>query len=182
QNTVENLLGVQIDAFQSEADSRVVDPSGLQRSRRRPESSAELDIDDFLADVNGSGIREALRIILDYEFERPQVLLVEEPELHLHPALETSMMRYLKGITSDCQVIITTHSTNFLDTAEMRNVYLVSKPDSTEIQLLDYFYCNRSSWEGILTARHQNPEDQFGSDTDVPQIPARTPAGTSRAR
>ena len=34
------------------------------------------------------------------------------------------MMRYLKRISSDLQVFITTHSTNFLDTAEMKNVYL----------------------------------------------------------
>lgn len=125
KETVLALLGVQIDAFQGQL---------LSATGQR---TAELDVDNFLVEVNGSGIREALRLILDYEFEQPSILLVEEPETHLHPALETSMMRYLKKISTDCQVFITTHSTNFLDTAEMRNVYLISKGNSTHVQLLN---------------------------------------------
>lgn len=125
QETVSALLGVQVDAFQSSSASR------------RGDTSAEMDVDNFLVEMNGSGIREALRLVLDVEFGHPDILLVEEPEIHLHPALETSMMRYLKRISPDCQVFITTHSTNFLDTAEMKNVYLVSKPDSTQVQQLD---------------------------------------------
>ncbi len=126
QDAVSALLGVKIDAFTSELvpiDGRFL---------------AELDIDDFLVEVNGSGIREALRLVLDVEFEKPTILLVEEPEIHLHPSLETSMMRFLKRTSENRQVFVTTHSTNFLDTAEMKNVYLISKPRSTQVQLLDY--------------------------------------------
>jgi putative ATP-dependent endonuclease of OLD family len=126
QETISALLGVKIDAF--EAD----DPT------RRGERNAELDVDDFLVEVNGSGIREALRLVLDVEFEHPEIVLTEEPEMHLHPALETTMMRYLKRISAECQVFITTHSTNFLDTADMKNVYLVSKLQSTRVQMLDF--------------------------------------------
>jgi len=125
QESVMALLGVQIDAFRS---------SRMARGTEEP--SAEMDIDNFLAEANGSGIREALRVILDVEFGSPAILLVEEPEIHLHPALETSLMRFLKRISRECQVFITTHSTNFLDTAEMRNVYLVSKSGSTHVQQL----------------------------------------------
>ncbi len=39
-------------------------------------------------EANGAGIREALRIILDLELERPAFALIEEPEVHLHPGLE----------------------------------------------------------------------------------------------
>jgi putative ATP-dependent endonuclease of the OLD family len=124
QTAVYGLLGVKLDAF--EADGR---PS---RS-----GSAEMDVDDFLVQVNGAGIREALRIVLDVEFGQPDILLVEEPEIHLHPAMETSLMQYLKRIGLGTQVFVSTHSTNFLDVAEMRNVYLVSKEDhETSIQLL----------------------------------------------
>lgn len=128
QDTVSSLLGVQVDAFESDL---------LTPAPRSNETLAELDVNNFLVQVNGSGIREALRVILDYEFERPHILLVEEPEIHLHPALETSMMQYLKRISHECQVFLTTHSTNFLDTVEMRNVYLVSKRKSTQINMLD---------------------------------------------
>jgi putative ATP-dependent endonuclease of OLD family len=125
QETVDSMLGVQIDAFRG--DSR----------NPRSESEAELDVDDFLVQANGSGIRESLRLILDNEFEHPSLLLIEEPEVHLHPALEASMMRYLQSISSVCQVFLTTHSTNFLDTAELTNVYLITKSDSTKAELLD---------------------------------------------
>jgi putative ATP-dependent endonuclease of the OLD family len=103
-----------VDAFASaESDSL----------SRRGQLAAEMDVDDFLVEVNGSGIKEALRLVLDVQFGNPQILLVEEPEIHLHPALEIGMLQYLKQVSSRCQVFITTHSTNFLDTAEMRNVY-----------------------------------------------------------
>ena len=125
KQTVSGLLGVEIDAFQPNARNR------------RSEATPELDVDKFVVQANGSGIKEALRLIFDYEFEHPQILLIEEPETHLHPALETNMMRYLKRISDNCQVFLTTHSTNFLDTAEMNNVYLVSKnSSSTRIQQL----------------------------------------------
>lgn len=125
QSTVADLLGVRIDAFSSDS-----------RTGRASLMEAELDVDDFLVQVNGSGIREALRLILDYEFVRPNIILVEEPEVHLHPALEIAMMQYLKKISADCQVFLTTHSTNFLDVADLRNVYLITRDASTRVQLL----------------------------------------------
>ncbi|WSB84543.1 AAA family ATPase [Streptomyces cellulosae] len=127
QSVVSGLLGVQIDAFSSDD----------QFSRRGLGVAAELDVDEFLVQVNGSGIREALRLILDYEFEKPQIMLVEEPEVHLHPALETALMEYLKNISKECQIFLTTHSTNFLDVGDLRNVYMIRKEPDTQIQLLD---------------------------------------------
>jgi predicted ATP-dependent endonuclease of OLD family len=125
QDTVAALLGVQIDAFRGDSQSV------------RSEAEAELDVDNFLVQVNGSGIREALRLILDSEFGKPTLCLIEEPEMHLHPALEASIMRYLQNLSTTCQVFLTTHSTNFLDSAGLTNVYLVSKGESTTVQLLD---------------------------------------------
>ena len=87
EQMVQNLLGVQVDAFESET-----------RGGRLGEVVAELDVDNFLVEANGSGIRESLRLILDIEFESPQIVLVEEPEVHLHPALETTMMQYLRSL------------------------------------------------------------------------------------
>lgn len=124
---------MQIDAFAKER-SISFDPI-RRRSSNLPE--AELDVDDFLVEVNGSGVREALRLILDVEFEQPSILLVEEPEVHLHPALEIAMMRHLKSVSARSQVFITTHSTNFLDTGDMRNVYLLSLNGSTRVQHLN---------------------------------------------
>jgi predicted ATP-dependent endonuclease of OLD family len=126
QSKVERLLGVKIDAFEN--------TSGSPGDR-----TAEMDVDDFLLEVNGSGVKEALRLILDAELKKPAILLVEEPEVHLHPALETNMMTYLRDISAYCQVFISTHSTNFLDTANTQNVYFVSKQaaSSSTVKLLN---------------------------------------------
>ena len=125
QETVSSLLGVQIDAFSSGQRART---GGLL---------AELDVDDFVVEVNGSGIKEALRLLLDIEFEEPDILFVEEPEIHLHPGMETAMLRYLREVSRDRQMFVTTHSTNFLDTAALSNIYLISKDGTTTAQLLD---------------------------------------------
>ncbi|MEW6047523.1 MAG: AAA family ATPase [Bacillota bacterium] len=126
QETVRGLLGVTVDAFRG----------GPSPASRR-EAAAEMDVDEFLVEVNGSGIREALRLILDVEFKQPNVLLIEEPEIHLHPGLETVVMDYLKTVSSKCQVFLSTHSTNFLDRSGSGNIYMVSKEQATTIRLVD---------------------------------------------
>ncbi|MFJ9076814.1 ATP-dependent nuclease [Streptomyces sp. NPDC102278] len=135
QSVVSGLLGVQIDAFS--ADDPLMERRAVPPSRRGEGIPAELDVDDFLVQLNGSGIREALRLILDREFERPDVLLVEEPEVHLHPALEIAIMQYLKEVSEDCQIFLTTHSTNFLDAGSLRNIYLIRRDRATSVRHMD---------------------------------------------
>ncbi len=113
QQTIRALLGVNVDAF--EADSR------------SPERVAEMDIDEFLVEANGAGIREALRLILDLELKNPQLVLIEEPEVHLHPGLERAVEAYLRDKSEDAQMFITSHSTNFVDATSFQNVYLVHR-------------------------------------------------------
>ncbi len=86
-----------------------------------------MDVDDFLVEANGAGIREALRVILDIELKQPQLVLIEEPEVHLHPGLSRVIARYLRKKASDVQLFITTHSTDFVDSVSFKNVYLVSR-------------------------------------------------------
>ena len=114
QQTVKALLGVSLDAFESEA---------------RGEQSAELDVDDFLVEANGAGIREALRVILDLELKSPQLALIEEPEVHLHPGLARVLASYLREKSQDTQMFITTHSTDFVDFVPLNSVFLISRDD-----------------------------------------------------
>ncbi|MGY4098531.1 ATP-dependent nuclease [Nocardia sp. R16R-3T] len=127
QSTVQTLLGVKIDAFAGESSNVT--------ARYQPE--AELDVNDFLVEVNGSGVREALRVVLDVAFEEPAILLVEEPEVHLHPALEIAMLQHLKTISKGTQVFLTTHSTNFVDSGDLGNIYIVKNIRSTSVQHVD---------------------------------------------
>jgi energy-coupling factor transporter ATP-binding protein EcfA2 len=114
QQTVAALLGVSLDAFESEA---------------RGESRAELDVDDFLVEANGAGIREALRLVLDLELKNPKLVLIEEPEVHLHPGLARAVAGYLKEKSQEIQMFLTTHSTEFVDFVPFQTVFLVSRDD-----------------------------------------------------
>jgi len=116
QQTVQALLGVNIDAFEADAGPRGVEGN-----------SAEMDIDEFLVEANGAGIREALRLILDLELQTPALAMIEEPEVHLHPGLERAIETYLRDKSREVQMFITTHSTHFVDSASFQNVYMVSK-------------------------------------------------------
>lgn len=114
QRTVRDLMGVSVDAFE---------PEGI----RREAGGAEIDVDNFLVEANGSGIREALRLILDLELKSPKLVLIEEPESHLHPGLARVMANYLRRKSQEVQAFVTTHSTEFVDTASFENAYLVSR-------------------------------------------------------
>jgi putative ATP-dependent endonuclease of OLD family len=112
QQTIKGLLGVHIDAFK-EGD----------------QSPAEMDVDQFLVEANGAGVREALRIVLDLELRSPRLVLIEEPEVHLHPGLARVVANYLRQKSAEIQMFVTTHSTEFVDSVAFQNAYLVSRND-----------------------------------------------------
>ncbi|WP_165585476.1 AAA family ATPase [Roseococcus sp. SYP-B2431] len=139
QQTIQGLLGVRLDAFEAaqQDDRRVVRPTrrtNTRNSRGEPLRAAEIDVDDFLVEINGAGIREALRIVLDVELGDPGIVLIEEPEVHLHPGLEKIMHNYLVDKSKERQIFIATHSTSFVDISSNQTIYLLDrKSDKTSI-------------------------------------------------
>ena len=123
QSTVKSLLGVSVDAFEPDEEQT----TGTIPGYRAPARAAELDIDDFLIEANGAGIREALRILLDLELKKPDFALIEEPEVHLHPGLEKMLHSYLVKKGDEVQIFLATHSTNFLDVTSKQNIYIISR-------------------------------------------------------
>ncbi|MFH0819785.1 MAG: AAA family ATPase [bacterium] len=121
-----------------------------------PYDSAELvfPFDGFELPIGqgGSGIEMAVAIAFLESLAKISkediVIVIDEPELHLHPTLQEKIFNHFKEISSEIQIIVSTHSP-FL----FRNVYqnskvqlLLTKNESDKILIQDA----RSSEFGLL--------------------------------
>lgn len=69
---------------------------------------------------------------------RPEIILIDEPELGLHPAAITMLGSLVRMASSDSQVILSTQSSLLLDEFEPRDVLVAERVGmATEIQRLD---------------------------------------------
>lgn len=77
----------------------------------------------------GSGILNiALFIAYIMELGKDKILCIEEPELYLHPGLETKLKEKILEVSEDIQIFITTHSREFLDDNEEKcSIHLIHK-------------------------------------------------------
>lgn len=103
------------------------------------ENQPIIDISNNWININGTGIKEVFRIILDIELLNPQIILIEEPEIHLHFELQQRLSEYLQLKAKNAQVFITSHSTAFVEETHNKSVYLIKRIEEKEnsIQLLD---------------------------------------------
>lgn len=85
--------------------------------------------EEYEASECGLGLRDLL-LILSYALLMPatNILLIEEPENHIHPEIQRKLIFYLQKKTSK-QYFISSHSNIFLDTNIVDNVFLVSYND-----------------------------------------------------
>jgi predicted ATP-dependent endonuclease of OLD family len=77
------------------------------------------------------------------------LLLIEEPEAHLHPQLQVKLMQYLEELTQkqeNVQIIITTHSPVISSTISLNSIIHINKIDPTlpEITAIPIRYCGLS--------------------------------------
>ncbi|SDG43185.1 AAA ATPase domain-containing protein [Limimonas halophila] len=122
QRTARDVLGVELDAFAAaDADTRTaVD--------RVP---ARLDVDDIPVAAAGEGVHQGLRVVLDSDLSRPDILLVETPERGLSPAVARRVAGFLAAQGEHAQVFATTQAPGVIDAAAPRHVHAVSKPAGT---------------------------------------------------
>ncbi|MDP4553416.1 ATP-binding protein [Alkalihalobacillus macyae] len=79
----------------------------------------------------GTGFLQVLQV-LAYTLEyKPRVLLLDEPDVHLHPDNKILLLNELKNLSEslDIQIILTTHSRDILINADQENIIWVNTDD-----------------------------------------------------
>lgn len=79
------------------------------------------------------------------------LLLVEEPELYIHPQLAKLFFDVLASFSATDQVIYTTHSPVFVDAYEAERVGIVTKPDTAIGTTLRS--CDKTAFDGLDNRR-----------------------------
>jgi len=79
--------------------------------------------------AKGSGLQRLASLALYFYIARNSrkqvILLIDEPDSFLHHGLQRKLAQELARLSEDSQVFITTHSPVFIDTAGLRNVFLL---------------------------------------------------------
>jgi predicted ATPase len=60
-----------------------------------------------------------------FQRPRPSLILIEEPETSIHPGATSALLELLRSVSSESQVVVTTHSPEVLDHAKSEDVIRV---------------------------------------------------------
>lgn len=91
-------------------------------------------------------------LLLAQEDEGNKMLLIEEPEAHLHPQRQLRVMRTLQDQAAEkgIQIIVTTHSPNLASAVELENIVLIHgnrafsmAKEETKLEESDYRFLQR---------------------------------------
>ncbi len=106
------------------------------------------------ASLAGDGVQSLLRLSLELAASAGGVALLEEPEVHQHPgAIRQSARAILAAVRRDIQVILTTHSLEFIDA-------LLAECSDEDLKLLSVYRLQLQ--QGILkSSRIPGPEVAF---------------------
>ncbi len=132
-DNVSGMLTATLQKFIPKVDAvKISSEDSIRRSLRRSSSIWINDGENTLLDMKGSGVQSLTTISVAYHFTKTNivndslVLIVDEPESHLHPDAIYHLREVLKEISADHQVIIATHSPLLVDRFTLKNNIIVN--------------------------------------------------------
>ena len=73
------------------------------------------------------GSSTIMAILIAVYFQNSEIIMIEEPERHIHPSLFNQLMLMMES--ADKQVIITTHSPELLKYSELEDILFISRDE-----------------------------------------------------
>ena len=103
----------------------------------------------------GAGMQQIIQMLTHLYLNDPDIILIDEPDAHLHPELQGKIGLMLKKFSEDkhAQLFIATHSPEIIDSFDNKEVFLIdaSRPRITAIGK-DNDFVDRLFKDGILTS------------------------------
>lgn len=101
------------------------------------------------ANALGDGVISLFRIAahLIHETET-KILIIDEPELSLHPQAQKKLFNFLKGLSRTKQILISTHSPYFIDPDLINNIYRFENKnhEGTKVHQIN-FHCENCKFK-----------------------------------
>ena len=82
--------------------------------------SPDSEINKLPLDAVGTGVLQAIQILSYISVYHPKILILDEPDAHLHPNNQRKILKYIFELAEekDFQIIISTHSRHVVDMAD----------------------------------------------------------------
>jgi len=117
----------------------------------------------FPVSLIGGGNQEIVTLI--YQLTKEEGIIgLEEPEIHLHPKLARQLFNALKDLSNEKQMFIATHSTVFVDNADLNNTWIVRRKNKeTKVVRIE----ERDELKNIVYELGIKPSDIFFSNSII---------------
>lgn len=91
-------------------------------------------------ELAGTGVLQAVQILGYVHFFHPSVIILDEPDSHLHPNNQRLLCKLLQGIAEErkTQVFLTTHSRHVIDALSGQATFLWVRDQNVEPMLQDH--------------------------------------------
>lgn len=99
------------------------------------DASISIDYGDFQIPIEdeGAGIQDTIIIMTALEIHRGKIIMIEEPETHLHPGAQKELFDVIMEYSKFSQIFISSHSSVFVNLVKSNQIYLVNQIDNISI-------------------------------------------------
>lgn len=119
------VLGARVPQLESVLPERLADGRLLLRLKDRPFA------DSVLSRFASDGTLKLLAYLTVFRDPQPPAVIgIEEPENQLHPKLLPILAEEIRGVSARSQVVVTTHSPDFLTAIRPKELWAISRAES----------------------------------------------------